>query len=37
MKIFKVSNLNTAIRFLKKNGYWVAAFDANSKRFNKND
>ena len=38
MKIFKVSNLNTAIRFLKKNGYWVSAFDANSKKdFTKND
>ena len=32
VKIFKVSNLNTALRFLKTKGFWVSAFDSSSKK-----
>ncbi len=32
IKIFLVSNLNTALRFLKKNDYWVSAFDLSSNK-----
>ena len=38
LKIFKVSNLNTAIRFLKTKDFWVSAFDITaSKDFTKNN
>ena len=38
IKIFKVSNINTTLKFLKKNGFWVSAFDASAKKdFSKND
>ena len=32
IKIFKVSNLNTALKFLKTKGYWVSAFDISAKK-----
>ena len=32
VKIFKVSNLNTALKFLKNKGFWISAFDSNSKK-----
>ena len=32
VRIFKVSNLNTALRFLKTKGFWISAFDSNSKK-----
>tara|TARA_E500000178_G_scaffold89209_1_gene88034 strand:- start:98 stop:841 length:744 start_codon:yes stop_codon:yes gene_type:complete len=32
LNIFKVSNLNTALSFLKKNNYWVSAFDSEAKK-----
>ena len=31
LKIFKVSNLNTALNFLKTKDFWISAFDINSK------
>ena len=31
LNIFKVSNLNTALRLLKSNNFWVSAFDVNAK------
>ncbi len=38
ISIFKVSNINTTLRFLKTKGYWVSAFDVNaSKNFTKNN
>ena len=38
LKIFKVSNLNTALNFLKTKDFWVSAFDVNSsKDFTKNN
>ena len=38
IKIFKVSNLNTALKFLKTKGFWVSAFDVSaSKDFTKNN
>ncbi len=38
IKIFKVSNINTAIKFLKTKEFWVSAFDSNSnKDFTKNN
>ena len=38
IKIFKVSNLNSSMKFLKTNGFWVSAFDTNSKKdFTKNN
>ncbi len=38
LKIFKVSNLNTALKFLKTKEFWVSAFDVNAKKdFTKND
>ena len=27
LNIFKVSNINTTLRFLKTKGFWVSAFD----------
>jgi len=32
IKIFKVSNLNTALKFLKSKNFWVSAFDASSNK-----
>jgi len=32
IKIFKVSNINTALRFLKGKEFWVSAFDASAKK-----
>ena len=32
IKIFKVSNLNTALRFLKSKEFWVSAFDVTAKK-----
>ena len=38
IKIFKVSNLNTAIKFLKTKEFWVSAFDVSgTKDFTKNN
>jgi len=38
INIFKVSNINTALRFLKTKGFWVSAFDVNaSKSFTTNN
>ena len=32
LNIFKVSNINTTLRFLKTKGFWVSAFDSKSKK-----
>ena len=32
LKIFKVSNLNTALKFLKTKEFWVSAFDVSAKK-----
>lgn len=32
IKIFKVSNINTALKFLKTKEFWVSAFDINAKK-----
>ena len=32
LNIFKVSNINTTLRFLKTQGFWVSAFDSKSKK-----
>tara|TARA_B100001059_G_C17645226_1_gene481485 strand:+ start:54 stop:797 length:744 start_codon:yes stop_codon:yes gene_type:complete len=38
IKIFKVSNLNTALKFLKNKEFWVSAFDISAKKdFTKNN
>ncbi len=38
LRIFKVSNLNTALKFLKTKDFWVSAFDiTSSKDFTKNN
>ena len=38
LKIFKVSNLNTALKFLKTKDFWVSAFDVSAnKDFTSND
>ena len=38
IKIFKVSNINTALKFLKNREFWVSAFDVNAKKdFTKNN
>ena len=38
IKIFKVSNINTSLRFLKSKEFWVSAFDTNGKKdFTKNN
>ena len=38
IKIFKVSNLNTALKFLKTKEFWVSAFDVSAKKdFTKNN
>ena len=38
LKIFKVSNLNTALKYLKTKDFWISAFDVSaSKDFTKNN
>jgi 23S rRNA (guanosine2251-2'-O)-methyltransferase len=38
IKIFKVSNLNTSLKYLKSKEFWVSAFDVSStKDFTKNN
>ena len=38
IKIFKVSNINTTLKFLKTKEFWVSAFDSNAKKdFTKHD
>ena len=38
IKIFKVSNLNTSLKFLKTKEFWVSAFDVTAKKdFTKNN
>ena len=38
IKIFKVSNVNTALKFLKTKNYWISAFDVSaSKDFTTNN
>ena len=38
IKIFKVSNLNTALKFLKTKEFWISAFDISAKKdFTKNN
>jgi len=38
IKIFKVANLNTALKFLKTKDFWVSAFDASGEKdFTKNN
>ena len=38
VKIFKVSNINTALKFLKTKEFWVSAFDVSAKKdFTKHD
>ena len=38
IKIFKVSNLNTALKYLKTKDFWISAFDISaSKDFTKNN
>ncbi len=32
LKIFKVSNINTSLKFLKTKDFWVSAFDINSSK-----
>jgi len=32
LKIFKVSNINTSLKFLKTKGFWVSAFDASATK-----
>ena len=38
IKIFKVSNLNTVLKYLKTKDFWISAFDSNAnKDFTKNN
>ena len=38
MNIFKVSNLNTALKYLKSNDFWISAFDVTAQKdFTKNN
>ena len=38
LKIFKVSNINTSLKFLKGKNFWVSAFDVSAKKdFTKNN
>ena len=38
INIFKVSNINTTIKFLKNKGFWISAFDVDGKKdFTKHD
>jgi len=32
INIFKVSNINTTLKYLKSKGFWVSAFDVDSKK-----
>jgi len=32
LKIFKVSNINTALKFLKTKNFWISAFDISAKK-----
>ena len=32
LNIFKVSNINTTLRFLKTKGFWISAFDSKSNK-----
>ena len=32
VNIFKVSNINTTLKFLKTKGFWISAFDASAKK-----
>jgi 23S rRNA (guanosine2251-2'-O)-methyltransferase len=32
LKIFKVSNINTSLRFLKTKGYWISGFDVTAAK-----
>ena len=32
LKIFKVSNINTSLKFLKTKGFWISAFDSSAKK-----
>ena len=32
IKIFKVSNVNTSLKFLKTKGFWISAFDVSAKK-----
>ena len=32
IKIFKVANINTALKFLKTKNFWISAFDSNAKK-----
>ncbi len=32
LKIFKVANLNTALKFLKTKNFWISAFDINAEK-----
>ena len=32
IKIFKVANINTALKFLKTKNFWISAFDTNAKK-----
>ena len=32
LNIFKVANVNTSLKYLKSNGFWVSAFDASAKK-----
>ena len=38
INLFKVSNINTSLKYLKSKGFWISAFDASAKKdFTKND
>ena len=38
IKIFKVSNLNSALKYLKTKDFWISAFDVSAKKdFTKNN
>ena len=38
IKIFKVSNINTALKYLKNNNFWISAFDTKGeKNFTEHD
>ena len=32
IKIFKVSNINTSLKYLKTKGFWISAFDSTAKK-----
>ena len=32
LKIFKVSNVNTSLKFLKSKNFWISAFDVTAKK-----